>query len=349
MNKLLVALTLVLTACGGGGSLSLEEFPQELRDAYCKNLVKCGVAKDLATCQKETLGAFEIDLHLSATQFAVFDGGKAKFDGGKAKTCVDRIVNASCDLTDEVQRGLSLLQNLVLPEECGQSATGTLHAGEVCSVGSACISQACQLQQCDQACCPGTCLGDTPPVIAKLGESCQRARCASGTFCSVTGGSPICTALKPAGAACAGQAECDYGTACIAVGQAGQCTKLPHTGEACTDFCTDFGSICDPTSQKCVEVALEGETCIGEGINSNCSVLYSCDAGRCNAGLALGAQCTTADRCADFRAFCDVNDADIGTCVLPKPNGQSCLLDEDCDSSFCDFTTFKCVDEPVCI
>jgi hypothetical protein len=157
-------------------------------------------------------------------------------------------------------------------------------------------------------------------------------------------------ALKPAGTACTGQAECQYGTACIAVGQAGQCTKLPHTGEACTDFCTDFGSICDPTSQKCVKVALEGETCIGEGVNSNCSSLYTCDAGRCSAGVALGASCTADDRCADFRAFCDVPDGGLsGTCVLPKANGQTCLFDPDCDSSFCDFTTSTCVDEPVCI
>src|ERR1043165_737 len=159
MNKLLVGLALVFAACGGGGSLSLEEFPQELRDAYCKDLARCGVVKDLATCQHTDLGVFELDLRLNGSQLGVFDGGAARFDGGKAQDCVDKIANASCDLTDEVQRGLSLLQRLVLPEECGRTATGTLHAGEVCSVGSECISQACQLQACDMACCPGTCLG----------------------------------------------------------------------------------------------------------------------------------------------------------------------------------------------
>jgi hypothetical protein len=348
MNKLMVVLTLVFAACGGGGSLSLEEFPQELRDAYCRNLVRCGVVEDLGTCQKESLGRFEIDLHLSATQFAVFDANKAKFDGGKAKDCVDKVANASCDLTDEVQRGLSLLSSLVLPETCGLAATGTLHAGEACTVGSECISQACQIQACNMACCPGTCLGDAAPAIAKAGESCQRARCATGTFCNPT--NTTCTALKAAGASCTSQEECDYGSACIGDGPTGLCTKLPHTGETCTDFCTDFGSICDPTTKKCVKVVLAGDACLGQGFNSNCSVLYSCDAGRCNAGLAIGAQCAADDHCADFRAFCDVPEGALnGTCVLPKANGQSCIFDEDCDSSFCDFDMGLCVDEPVCI
>ena len=352
MNKLLVGLALVFAACGGGGSLSLEEFPQELRDAYCKDLARCGVVKDLATCQHTDLGVFELDLRLNGSQLGVFDGGAARFDGGKAQDCVDKITNASCDLTDEVQRGLSLLvpDRRALPEVCNQIFTGTLHAGEACTSGSECISQLCQIQPCDEACCPGTCLGDAAAVIAKVGESCRPAatspvqpRCESGSFCNLT--NTTCTALKPAGAACADQEECAYGTACI--GSA--CVKLPHSGETCTDFCTDFGAICDPTTKKCINVVLEGGTCRGQGFQSDCSSLYSCDTGRCNAGVALGAPCVVGDHCADFRAFCDIPDtADQGTCVLPKPNGGSCLFDPDCESAFCDFQTFMCVDAPVC-
>jgi hypothetical protein len=127
------------------------------------------------------------------------------------------------------------------------------------------------------------------------------------------------------------------------------CVKLPHSGETCTDFCTDFGAICDPTTKKCISVVLGGETCRGEGFASDCSALYSCDAGRCSAGLALGATCTVDDHCADFRAFCDIpENADLGTCVAPKANGMSCLFDTDCDSVFCDFQTFVCADAPVC-
>lgn len=347
MNKLLVAWTLVFAACGGGGSLSIEEYPQELRDAYCKDLVRCGVIKDLATCQQTDLGGFELDIRLNDSDLGVFDSGKAKFDGGKAKSCVDQVASASCDLTDEVQRGLSLLPQRALPEVCGQIFTGTLHAGEACTSGAECTSLRCQIQPCSDACCPGTCVGDAAPAIAKAGESCQQARCASGTFCNAA--NATCTALKPAGSTCASQEECDYGAACLRSGTAFTCIKLPHSGETCTDFCTDFGAICDPTTKKCVNVVLGGETCRGQGFQSDCSALYSCDAGRCNAGLALGAQCTADDHCADFRAFCDIPEtADLGTCVLPKANGMSCLFDLDCESTFCDFDTFMCTDAPVC-
>jgi hypothetical protein len=198
------------------------------------------------------------------------------------------------------------------------------------------------------ACCAGTCLGDTAPVIAKAGESCQRARCASGTFCNPD--NTTCTALEPEGTVCGSQEECAYGTACIRRGTTFTCIKLPRTGEVCTDFCSDFGAICDPTSKKCVAVVLGGGACLGQGINSNCSSLYSCDGGSCSAGVALGAACAADDPCADFRAFCDVPDGALqGTCVLPKANGGSCVFDAECASSFCDFDMGLCVDEPVCI
>jgi hypothetical protein len=355
MNKLAVALALVFAACGGGGSISLEEYPQELRDAYCNDLVKCGVVKDLATCQKTDLGVFEIDLRLNAMQLGVFDGGKAKFNGSKAQACVDEVADASCDLTDEVQRGLSLLINenqRTLPEVCAGVFTGTLHAGTTCISGSECISQQCQAPSCDMACCQGTCAGDAPPVVAKAGESCVLAttRCASGTFCDAAR-TTTCTALKTAGMACNGNVECDYGLGCLDNGSTVTCTKLPHTGESCTDLpCVDFGAVCDPTSQMCIKVALGGESCQGQGFASSCSALYSCDGGRCSGGVALGATCSVNDHCADFRAFCDVPDgADLGTCVLPKANGGTCLFDTDCESAFCDFDTFVCVDAPVCI
>jgi hypothetical protein len=336
MNKLLVALAFVFAACGGGGSLSIDEYPQEFREAFCKNFVKCGVVKDLQSCRALNFG---VDLHLSGTALAAFDSDKAKFDGGKAQSCVDAIADSSCDLTDESQR--------VLPEVCDEIASGTLHAGDACTVGAQCISQRCTIQNCGMACCPGTCSGDAAPVIAKVGESCQRSRCTTGTFCNNV--NAICTALKPAGSTCSFQSECDYGTACIGAGETGICTKLPHLGEACTDFCTDFGSICDPTSHICVKVVLAGEACLGQGEASNCSPLFTCDAGRCSAGIALGATCAADDHCADDRAFCDVADGALtGTCVLPKANGMPCQLDPDCDSVFCDFDTSRCVEEPVC-
>ena len=337
MTKLAVALALLIAACGGGDSLSVEEYPQEFRDAFCKNFVKCGIAKDLDTCRKLNFG---VDLHISATAQAAFDSGKAKFNSGNAKACVDGIADSSCDLTAESQR--------FVPAACDGIASGTLHAGEACTIGAECISLQCNIQRCNMACCPGTCVGDTAPVTAKVGESCQTVRCVSGSYCNPVNGT--CAALKPASSTCTSQGECDYGLACIGAGATGNCVKLPKLGEACTDFCTDFGATCDPTSKMCVKVVLGGDVCAGDFNASNCSALYACDAGHCSGGVALGAPCSFDDHCADDRAFCDVaSGALMGTCVLPKASGMPCDFDEDCESFDCDLATSVCVAEPVCM
>lgn len=339
MHKLAVVLTLVFAACGGGASLSLEEYPQEVRDAFCQNFVKCGVIKDLETCRKLDFG---VDIQLTETFLAAVDSGKAKFNGDKAKSCVDGIADASCDVFDDTQRAG--------PVECSQILTGTLRAGGACTVSAECISLDCRIQDCNMACCPGTCLGDTAPVVAKLGEACQRqtTRCETGSYCDSDSGT--CLAVKPLNAECTSQDACDSGLACVGTVTSGNCVKPPKLGETCTSFCSDFDAVCDPTSKLCVKVVLGGEACVINAGGSNCSPLYFCDGGRCSGGTPLGATCAADNECADFRAFCDIPDnSDTGTCALPKANGGTCLFDTDCQSLACDPSTFVCVDETVCM
>jgi hypothetical protein len=341
MTRLMVAMALLVVACGGGDSMNVEEYGQEFRDAFCKNFVKCGVVKDLETCRKLNFSPeLDLSLHLSATAKAAFDSGKARFNSDNAQACVDGLADFSCDVADESQR--------LVPEACDSFASGTLHAGEACTVGVECISLFCAVEQCNMACCPGTCLGETPPGIAKVGESCRRNRCVSGSYCNMDNG--ICTPVKPLNAECVEQNECESGLACIPPFVGGNCIKLPKLGEACTNFCTEFGALCDPTSKICVKGVLGGEACLGDFTGSNCSPLYACDAGRCSGGLALGATCTPDDRCADHFAFCDVPvAAPTGICVLPKANGTHCEFNRDCQSFRCDDATLLCVDEPVCM
>jgi hypothetical protein len=335
MTKLLVALA-VVAACGGGSdSVALDDYPQEFREAFCRNFVKCGVVKDLETCRNLNFG---VDVHITASGQAAFDMGKAKFNGGKAQACVDGIADASCDLTSESQRQL--------PLACDEVASGTLRAGEACTLGAECLSLDCEVPICDMACCVGSCVGDAPQPVGRLGGPCPTGRCEAGAYCDLTGN---CLSYKQAGAQCLAGFECAPGTACI--GDAiGTCTRLPRLGETCTDFCTDFGATCDPVSKKCVEVALGGEACAGGGVADNCSTLYFCDGGTCSGGLALGASCTAQDHCADARAFCDIQGTTaMGSCALPKPNGMPCNFNDECQSFACSGDTGVCIDEPVCI
>ena len=64
MTKLLVALAVVAVACGGSDSVSLDDYPVEFREAFCRNFVKCGVVKDLETCRNLNFG---IDVHITAS------------------------------------------------------------------------------------------------------------------------------------------------------------------------------------------------------------------------------------------------------------------------------------------
>ncbi|HEY0990661.1 MAG TPA: Dickkopf N-terminal cysteine-rich domain-containing protein [Kofleriaceae bacterium] len=333
MTRRLVAVAVLLAACGTD-SVSLEDYPQEFRDAFCRNFVKCGVVKDLDTCRNLNFG---VDLHITASGQAAFDMGKAKFHGEKAQSCVDGIANSSCDLTSESQRQL--------PLACDQVATGTLHNGEACTLSAECISTTCSVPNCGMACCTGSCVGDTPPAVGKLGGPCPSGRCESGAYCDFA--SEACLSYKQAGAVCAAAFECAPGLACIGTGLTGTCTKLPKLGEACTTFCTDFGATCNPTSKTCVEVAVGGEAC---ATDNDCSALYFCDRGACSGGVALGAACTPQDHCVDPRAFCDVPRGAIsGTCILPKANGMPCNFNDECQSFACSRDTGMCIDEPVCI
>jgi hypothetical protein len=268
----------------------------------------------------------------------VFDMGKAAFESDNAQACVDGIADASCDFTSESQRSE--------PRECGQVVTGTFHAGERCTLDLECRSQLCDVPGCAMACCAGTCVGDTPPALAKLGQSCATTDCESSAYCNVA--TATCTALKPAAATCGGFFECQFGLACVGSGATGTCTALPKLGEACAGICSEYGTTCNPTSRTCVKVALGGDPCASD---LDCSFLYQCDAtAHCSAGVALGAACTVGDHCADERAFCDApGGRGVGTCAVPKAAGMHCEANEHCESFSCDAASLLCVAEQVCI
>jgi hypothetical protein len=341
MQKLIAVAVLVFAGCGGSDSIAFDSFPDALRRSFCSAATRCGDFDSEATCLKTNVDGN--DPFVSASLAAAIDMGKARFDGGNAQACLDAFSSRSCDLTSKSSR--------VEPDACLSFFHGTLHAAATCTLDVECASQFCNVPTCDMACCTGTCVGDTAPVRAKLGQPCANAFCDDLSFCDGT--SATCVALKASGAACQQPiGECDFGLACVGpggFGSPGACTTLPKLGEPCTDICRDDGASCSPTSHVCVKVAAVGQACTPAA--DTCSVYSVCDpaTSKCVAGIALGGQCTTAQRCSDDLAFCDVPAGQaMGTCALPKPDGSACGFNNECQSHFCG-STLTCATDPVCI
>ena len=327
-----LAILIGLAACGED-SISLDDFEAEIVKAQCKVFTRCGATESVDSC----LHANFASGRLSASVQAIFDMGKAKYDGAKARECLDGLASESCDTTSKSAR--------VQPAACDALASGTIHDAGTCGNSLECISQKCTIPTCGTPCCQGTCTGDSKPVDAKLGESCTNASCVAGTHCDTT--STTCVALKPSGMACTTSTECDYGLACTGT-TARTCAALPKLDEACSGQCRDIGTACSPTTQTCVKLGFANAPCTS---SAECGIAYRCNAAKvCAPGIALGASCVANDFCADTGAFCDVPMGQtMGTCTLPKPDGQMCQRNSNCEHRNCDPVSLMCAPEAVCI
>lgn len=320
MRKALVVVLAV--GCGGGDGLSLADYPQALIDALCQHEVNCGEYPDVATCERSDL----LRLTTNPSANAAVSAGKILYDAGKARECVDTIANASCDTTDADLRFL-------FPSACFETATGTLHAGDACAINDECISLACDVPSCPDACCQGTCTGDAPPAVNQpVGSPCSQplvsSECVATAYCDST--THMCTALKSQGTACNSGNECDIGLGCA--GAPPTCKPLPKLGEPCPDgICRDEGQVCLTT---CVKVGLAGDPCASD---SACALRYRCDTttNKCVEGPSQGDACMFSDDCWGNN-FCDTpNGQSTGTCTPWKADGEACTNSSECASDNC--------------
>jgi hypothetical protein len=325
-----VALGLVmLVGCGGDG-VALDDVSDTFRDEYCQYLARCDLVTSESECQSLNLG---IDIHLDAGLRAAIDAGKVKYDGHKLAECYAQFGDQSCDRTSEGARTSNT-------NACNEALQGTVGAGGMCAIDAECVSQDCDVPDCPDACCQGTCVGDVQPgTRVAIGGSCHSStECARG-FCDITS---ICVALKPAGSTCQGAAECDYDLGCA--GTPRTCRALPTVGQACPDGqCRDTGSYCN-ASMTCAKVGLAGDTCT---TRADCSSAYYCDAtNHCAVGPREGEACSSSMRCSQLDNFCDQTTM---TCTRPQADGAMCSSDAQCTSFYCsDDAVSVCAPEPVC-
>ncbi len=325
-----LALGLVmLVGCGGGG-IAIDDVPDAVRGEYCQFLTRCHLVQSESECKSLNIG---LDFHIGASLRAAIDAGKVHYDGDKLGECYGDFGDQSCDRTSEDARAPN-------GKACDEAITGTVGAGGVCAISEECISRECDVPDCPDACCQGTCTGDTPPPTrVALGGTCiESSDCARG-YCDIAS---TCVALKAAGTSCSSISECDYGLACA--GTMRTCKALPTLGEACPDSaCRDLGTYCN-ASMICAKVGLPGDACV---TRADCSAAYVCDpTSHCALGPREGEACSNTLRCSQYGNFC--NTATM-TCKPRQADGATCSSDSQCTSFYCtDDTVRVCGPEPVC-
>jgi hypothetical protein len=336
----LLVLVLVAACSGGGhpsefGTVPIEDVNTDAKRAICEFETRCGQSPDVATCMGANV---PISLGFDADMVNAIAAGKVIFDATKYGQCLDALAAESCDRTSQSAR--------YMPDACAEAITGTVPYGEACQLNAECMSQVCNLvPPCANGCCTGTCVGGSiRQVDLAIGESCNSERtCVAGTYCN-----GVCTALKPAGAACGGDDQCGYGLACSM--SSATCAPLPAVGQPCPDRkCRDVGTHCD-TSGTCVKDGLPGDSCtaiadcasmfyqglgayFGYAGSAVPAARFICDANaQCAVGPELGATCSDTTSCFDDATFCDA----ASTCVSLLADGTACTMGFQCASNYCD-------------
>jgi len=202
----------------------------------------------------------------------------------------------------------------VLPSACLSEPPGQLANGAACGESTQCASLDCRKATASYC---GVCA-----TAAKSGESCTSADCAPGLLCM---GDQICRPLVPQGSSCSTNSHCQFPLVC----KSGSCAVPAELGATCSSSdptCDSTnGLVCDPTTSKCVSVALAaaGTTCgVVSGTPYTCSGGALCKfasstaaTGSCLAPALDGASCSTSEGpgC-EGPAFCS-----SGACTMPDP------------------------------
>ncbi len=309
-----------LAACGGGGgSIGLENLPDELEQAQCEQAVRCGEAPDMETCLAVSFAEREDDLK-SLTN--AVNAGTVEYHGDLARDCLNLFADYDCTYTGSQE----LFEQI--EATCGQVFEGTVAEGGACVLDDECVGDGqCVATDpgCTLACCVGTCgPPETPPTPVPIGGDCSAANCVQGAYChdDFVAGTSICETLVADGGACEDFDACAAPDMCdidFMTGM-GTCRPLPDTGDGCV---VDGGLPCNHSTDFCSPTS---NTCTARG--------------------GAGAACTSSAECLDY-TVCD------GTACVAQPvageacdeaTGNFCLGDLDCTSGTCAAPT----DQPGC-
>jgi len=154
----------------------------------------------------------------------------------------------------------------------------------------------------------------------------------------------VCKAVKPIGQVCRSTAECADGLECDTQ-NTNSCAVPPLLGEPCPSgkACGEEGTYCEPVVDVCSPVGLVGDSCAAGHV---CSKYLYCDATQtCQLYPRTGQSCEQQQRCNDLDTYCDVN---TGLCTARLPDAAACDAGYRCTSGYCDFTSMRCAEQPLC-
>ena len=301
----------MVAACGGGsggGSISLDDLPDELELAQCEAEVACGTMPDVETCLAANFVDRDDELKTLA---AAVEAGTITYDSDAAGECLDFFRGVTCRLS-------STIDQEAFQAACGDVFVGQVAEGGACIDDEECVDDGqCFVAACGEACCVGECVPGEGPGggTVEIGGDCSEADCVSGAYCQndFMTGTAVCAAVVASGGACEDFDACAQGLWCAGFDfeTPGTCSAPPDRGESCEGFglCDRADDYCDPADQICKAVKGPGETCM---VDSNeCAQYTTCLDGTCTAYPGDGGDCSVIQECLG-----DL-DCSSGTCVAP--------------------------------
>lgn len=298
---LLLAVSLPVGACGGGGGpVTLDDFGSRFDDAICDVLVACHDEPDKASC----LATWPFQF---GQVVADVKAGKVKFNADAAAACIDGVRAESCSIS--LSKGI---------QACQDAFQGLVADGGACFTDVDCVSERCALTTS----CMGTC--SPAPTVVPVGGDCSQGTnhvCDAASYCKagMAPGSGTCTATSAVGAACTYSFECAARAFC----NLGTCvTTLPIEGQACDPnsfISCDRGDLsCQPAmpgaaTGTCTPRGTVGAACADD---SACLSYEFCNSDTMTCALlpGLGQSCATSFFCqGDLE--CDATNV----CVAPTP------------------------------
>jgi hypothetical protein len=189
---------------GGGGDVSLNDFPAEAADAFCAKIFECCDQQEIMeqfsifnppiTTEAQCVTAFTgfYQLAFGETQAAI-DAGKMKYHADRAGACLDAVRDLSCSQ-------YAMLGDSDTFPGCEDPFEGLVAADQACADDDECVSGYCEGDTQEMT---GTC--KTEPGS---GAACPDFQCASGLYCEFGAAGSTCQPTKADGAQCTSDEEC---------------------------------------------------------------------------------------------------------------------------------------------
>jgi hypothetical protein len=305
-------IPLAAAACGGGDDtkstdpegLTPDELAAETLDIRCRNGVECHLHESEAECK-------ETSLLLSDQYKASIEAGRIIYHPSKAQACLDAL---------ETVLGCSVIKifgdaSTAASDLCREAYEPTVADGQACYSSTECISQNCEIPDCDMTCCEGKCI---PESTLNVGDSCATEACPAGAYCQTDdmGMPTTCAAQLNEGEPCTSLDACKVPSFCALdfVTGMGTCVVPAAHGAACDTNaifgCDRLDDYCDATTKKCVTSKLIGEPC---GADAFCVFTAECKDGTCVKKPAEGGAC---DPSSFAQCLGDLTCEADGTCKL---------------------------------